>query len=116
MRAPRYRFPDEVRTATRAMAARMLADGTVAETPEQLDGWLLEAPDIRASLERGGYGTAFTAEDLLPLLRAFVERSGGSPPAAAPPARSPGRWWLVGLVLAVLVVVLVVFLRMGALP
>lgn len=116
MRAPRYRFPDEVRTATRGMAARMLADGTVADTPEQLDAWLSEAPADRESLERGGYGTAFTAEDLLPLLRAFIERSGGSPPTAPAPARSSGRWWVVGLVVAVVVVVLVVVLRMGALP
>ena len=118
MRAPRYRFPDEVRTATRAMAARMLADGTVAETPEQLDTWLSEAPDIRESLEGGGYGTAFAADDLLPLLRAFIDRSRGSASAVARPAPPSRRWWLVGLVavLAILVVVVFFVWRTGALP
>src|SRR5690606_1149846 len=82
MRAPRYRFPDEVRAATRAMASRMVQQGTVARTPEQLAVWIAERTPVRESLQRGGYETAFTAEDLFPLLAVFVEQAGGPPPPA----------------------------------
>ena len=40
MRPPRYHFPDEVRSATREMAARSVRAGTVARTPDELDAWL----------------------------------------------------------------------------
>jgi hypothetical protein len=105
MRAPRYRFPDEVRSTTRSMASRMVHDGTVAGTPEDLEAWIAGAPDARESLERGGYGTRFTAADLFPLYEAAVVRSGGSVPRPveeAPPA--PRRGWMKGL--AVVLVVL----------
>ena len=72
MRAPRYRFPDRVRTVTRNIAARMVQDGSVAQTPEDLEAWIARTPAAREALETGGYGTRFTARDLFPLLQAAV--------------------------------------------
>jgi hypothetical protein len=69
MRPPRYHFPDEVRSATREMAARSVRAGTVARTPEELDAWIQQAPDVREPLERGGYTTEFTASDLFSAVR-----------------------------------------------
>jgi hypothetical protein len=92
MRPPRYHFPDEVRTATREMAARSVRDGTVARTPEELDGWILQAPEVREPLERGGYTTEFTASDLFPLYVVMVEKAGGPSPQPAAAAPSRTRW------------------------
>jgi hypothetical protein len=108
MRPPRYHFPDEVRSTTREMAARMVHDGTVARTPQQLDAWIAQAPEFREPLERGGYGTHFTSGDLFPLLEVFVAKAGASAPAAAAPARRSWNPWVVGLVLLLAVAVLVV--------
>jgi hypothetical protein len=104
MRPPRYHFPDEVRTATREMAARSVRDGTVARTPEELDGWILQAPDVREPLERGGYTTEFTAGDLFPLYAVMVERAGGPglQDAAAAPARTR---WSVGMIAVVVLAI-----------
>ena len=91
MRPPRYHFPDEVRSATREMAARTVRANTVARTPEELEAWISQAPDIREPLEDGGYTTEFTASDLLPLYEVMVVQAGGPPrPEAAPPPRT--RW------------------------
>lgn len=105
MRAPRYRFPDEVRSTTRAMASRMVAAGAVARTPEQLEAWISGEPAAKASLERGGYGTSFGAHDLLPLLDVFVVQAGGSPAVetAPPPSR---RRRPVGILLALALLLL----------
>ena len=99
MRPPRYHFPDEVRSATREMAARTVRDGTVAGTPEELDAWILQAPEVREPLEHGGYTTEFTAADLFPLYEVMVEKAGGVVPRAeaAAPARSR---WNVGMLAA----------------
>ena len=107
MRPPRYQFPNEVRETTRAMAARMVGDGTIAQTPEELDAWIARSPDARGPLENGGYGQEFTADDLFPLLQVFVVRAGGPAPEPDPPPRSSGRAWRVGLVVAVLVALVV---------
>jgi hypothetical protein len=104
MRPPRYHFPDEVRSATREMAAQSVRDRTVAGTPEELDAWILQAPDVREPLERGGYTTEFTAADLFPLYEVMVEQAGGSVPRAddATPERSRSR---VGMLAAVAVAI-----------
>lgn len=108
MRPPRYHFPDEVRSTTRDMAHRMVDEGTVARSPEELDAWIAQAPDARESLVRGGYGTHFGAADLLPLLEMAVTRAGGVAPArAAVPARGGWNPWVVGLLMLVAVAVLV---------
>jgi hypothetical protein len=100
MRPPRHRFSDEVRSTTRFIASRMVRGGTIARTPEALEGWIAGAPGVRESLVQGGYGTAFTAEDLFPLLEAMVVKAGGPPPApAAPPRTSSWMSWVVGFVL-----------------
>lgn len=108
MRPPRYHFPDEVRSATREMAARTVRDGTVARTPEELDAWISQAPDVREPLEHGGYTTEFTASDLFPLYEVMVERAGGPAPgaAAADPSRKP--WNVVGIVAAVALAIAVI--------
>ena len=94
MRPPRYHFPDEVRSATREMAARSVGAGTVARTPEELEAWIAQAPDLREPLEHGGYTTEFTAGDLLPLYEVMVEQAGG--PARAEPAAPARTRWGVG--------------------
>jgi hypothetical protein len=111
-RPPRYRFPNEVRDATRAMAVQMVRDGRVPDTPAQFDAWIDTAP-AREVLERGGYGRDFTAEDLLPLLRVFVEQEGGpahaGEPATATAAAGLPRWAMIALaVVAVLGLLLLV--------
>lgn len=116
MRAPRYRFPDEVRSTTRAAASRMVRDGTVAETPEDLDAWIARAPDVRGPLEKGGYGSAFTAHDLFPLLQVFVAKASGRVPAADTPRRSPKGRWVVGILLVLVVVLLLLAVTTDMLP
>ncbi|MBV9772496.1 MAG: hypothetical protein JO040_01015 [Gemmatimonadetes bacterium] len=107
MRPPRYRFPDQVRTITRSMAARMVHDGAVATTPEELDAWVASAPDTRAALRRGGYGAAFTAHDLFPLFQVFVAEAEGSRGSAGSPQGSSQKRWLVALLVLLVVVLLV---------
>ncbi len=89
------------------MAARMVRDGTVPETPEQLDAWIANSPDARETLERDGYNTDFTADDLFPLLQVFVTQAGGQIAPAAEPPRSHKNWWLVAFL--VLLFVLLVY-------
>ena len=111
MRPPRYHFPDEVRSATREMAAQTVRAGTVARTPEELDAWILQTPDFREPLERGGYTTEFTANDLFPLYEVMVERAGGPAPRSAAAAPSHTRWSvgrLAAVALAIAVVVALV--------
>jgi hypothetical protein len=103
MRPPQYHFPDEVRTATREMAAQTVRDGSVAGTPEELDAWILQAPDVREPLERGGYTTEFTAADLFPLYEVMVEKAGGAVPRAAEAAAPSRTWWILGMIAAVAV-------------
>ena len=110
MRPPRYHFPDEVRTATREMAARSVRDSTVARTPEELDGWISEAPEVREPLERGGYTTEFTASDLFPLYAVMVEKAGGPAPGAAAAAPSRTRWGVGKLAAIALVIAAIVAL------
>lgn len=110
MRPPRYRFPNHVRETTRTIAARMVGDGGIATTAQDLDAWIARTPDVRQSLESGGYGAEFTADDLFPLLEVFVVQAGGPAPAPAAPPRSSRRalYVALGAVLLVLVVVAVV--------
>lgn len=99
MRPPRYHFPDEVRSATREMAARSVAAGTVAQTPEELEAWIAQAPDLREPLEHGGYTTEFTAGDLFPLYEVMVVQAGG--PARVEAAAPSQRRWSVGKLAAI---------------
>ena len=104
MREARYRFSDEVRSATRAAALRMIHAGAVAESPEALDAWIARTDDLRERLTNGGYGSAFTASDLFPLFQGAVARA-----RPATPSRSGGRhprWLWIGII-AVLVAILV---------
>lgn len=110
MRPPRYHFPDEVRTATREMAARSVRDGTVARTPEELDAWIAQAPDVREPLERGGYTTEFTSADLFPLYAVMVEKAGGTAPQAEAAAPSHTRWGMGKLVAIALVIAAIITL------
>ncbi len=110
MRPPRYHFPDEVRSATREMAERSVRAGTVARTPEELEAWISQAPDVREPLEDGGYTTEFTAGDLFPLYEVMVEKAGGPPrvEAAAPPRTRWGVGKLAAIALAIAAVLALV--------
>ena len=116
MREPRYRFPEIVRSTTRTMASRMVADGRIAETPEELERWIEEEPAAGDALRKGGYGNEFTAHDLFPLFQVMVVKAGGSTPAVEtvpPPSR---RGWLLGaaIVAVVVIVILIAALATGA--
>ena len=67
MREARYRFSDDVRAATRAIALRMIHAKDVAGSPEALGAWIARTDDLRETLTKAGYGTEFTADDLFPL-------------------------------------------------
>lgn len=115
MRPPRFQFTNEIRETTRTIASRMVGDGTIAQTSEELGAWIEQRPEVREPLELDGYGTEFTAEDLFPLLQVFVVQAGGSyPEADAPPGASRRRWALLALVAAA--VVLAVVLAVVAAP
>ena len=119
MRAPRYQFPESVREATRAIASRMVRDDSVAHTPEELDAWIIGAPDIGETLTRGGFGTAFSSADLLPLLQVFIAKAGGAAPPSEAPAPSAGnRRRSVGVLIALGVAIVLVLLGLatGAFP
>lgn len=102
MRDPRYRFSDDVRAATRAVALRMIHAGTVAESPEALSAWIEKTDDLRETLTKGGYGSAFTADDLFPLYQGFVAKATPAPPR---PAARPGKWLWIGLVVVGIAIV-----------
>lgn len=92
----------------------MVQEGTVARTPEELEEWVAREPQVRESLEAGGYGTHFTAADLFPLLEAMLAKRSAGPaePQATGPgagARSPVKWW-VAIVVAIVLLVLVFLL------
>lgn len=106
MRPPRFRFPDDVRSATRIISSRMSEEGTVAASPADLDEWLSRNPELQERLVSGGYGTDFTADDLYPLLIVFM---GGAPASSTTPlatsTASKSRWIVLALLaLAVLVI------------
>ena len=105
MRAPRYKFPEEVRATTRAMASRMVEQGSIVRTPEELETWISEAPAVRETLERGGYRTAFSSHDLFPLLEVFIGQAGGRVPRAEVPPRSRNPRFRAALVAGILLVV-----------
>jgi hypothetical protein len=86
----------------------MVRDGTVAQTPEELDTWIANTPDAREIFERDGYNRDFTAHDVFPLLQVFVAKAGGQVAPAGPadeaPHRSSRTWLLAGFLLLVFVV------------
>lgn len=97
------------------MAARMVETGTVAATPEALDDWLAGEPALRQELVEGGYGTAFTAADLHPLLLAMVQHAGGRVPEPDSPypdavrhEHGRGRGFGMALMIAALLVAVAV--------
>jgi hypothetical protein len=110
MRGPRYRFPDQVRNTTRTIAARMIREGEIARSPEDLDVWIAERPEVHAPLEKGGYGSAFDSSDLYPLLAVFLGPENAPAPAADSTPTGLSRKTLAMLVGILVVVVLIVVL------
>jgi hypothetical protein len=104
MRDPRYRFSDEVRAATRAIALRMVHAKAVASSAEELHAWIMRTEDLRGKLTDGGYGSAFATEDLFPLFQRFVAKATA---AAAIPSRSKGApmWWAWLIVIVVIAII-----------
>ncbi|HEX8392953.1 MAG TPA: hypothetical protein VF665_11395 [Longimicrobium sp.] len=117
MRPPRYRFPDEVRSAIRTSANRQVQEGNISRTPEELEQWLAREDDVRVVMEDGGYGPEFDAAEVLPLLHVFVVQAGGPDlNAPAEPEAAPGRGrWMIALVIALLLVIVVVVIAARAL-
>ena len=103
MRDPRYRFSDDVRATTRAIALRMIHAGAVAASPEELEAWIAQTDDVRERLTRGGYGSEFTAGDLFPLFQGSVARATAATPTRS--AAGPGRWLRIGLIVAIVAIV-----------
>ena len=98
------------------MASRMVRDASVPDTPDQLDAWIAAEPETHQTMREGGYGTEFTAADLLPLLAVFVEQAGGraAPTSAEPaPRTAVGRWRPVAVI--AVVVLLAAALALGML-
>lgn len=104
MREARYRFSDDVRLATRAIALRMIHAGTVAASPEALEAWIARTDDLREKLTNDGYGSAFAADDLFPLFQGYVARATA---AASPTPSGAGRarWLWIGLIVAIVAIV-----------
>jgi hypothetical protein len=50
----------------------MIHAGAVAETADALRTWIEHTEDLRERLIRGGYESAFDADDLCPLFQGFV--------------------------------------------
>ncbi len=105
MREPRYRFSDDVRATTRAVALRMVHARAVAASPEELEAWIAKTDDIRQRLTAGGYGARFTAADLFPLYEGFVTKASAVAPRQ-PDARGPRRTWIGLAIGAIIVIVL----------
>jgi len=101
MRDPRYRFTDDVRASTRAIALRMLHSGKVAESAVQLSEWIARTEDLRESLVKAGYGSSFTSDDLFPLFQSYLVKA--SRPAASPARHGSSRWLWIGVLIAVIV-------------
>ncbi|MBW3655400.1 MAG: hypothetical protein KY444_04790 [Gemmatimonadetes bacterium] len=88
----------------------------MARTPEELDAWIAQAPDVREPLEDGGYTTEFTAGDLFPLYEVMVEKAGGPAPRAAAAAPPSTRWsvgMLAAVALAIAAVIVALVLALG---
>ena len=116
MRAPRHRFSDEVRSTTRVMAERMVGEGTIPGTPEELDQWIARTPDVAQSLEKGGRGVAFTSHDLFPLLQVFVAKAGGPAPEVEAPPRPKRLRALFAIVVFLAIVILTIVVASDVFP
>ena len=114
MREARYRFSDAVRATTRAIALRMIHAGEIAASPQELREWIERTDDVRERLTQGGYGSAFSAEDLFPLFQGFVARATAVDPS---PVRSRASRRLskrlIVVIVAIVIAVVVVGIRMG---
>ena len=103
MRDPRFRFSDAVRASTRAIALRMIHAGEVAQSAAQLHEWIMRTDDLRETLVNAGYGSAFTADDVFPLLQSFVAKA--SRPAVSRTGGSSSRALWVGAIITVVLAV-----------
>jgi hypothetical protein len=105
MRDPRYRFTDDVRASTRAIALRMIHAGGVARSATELDEWIARTDDLRETLMKAGYGSAFTSDDLFPLFQSFVAKASNStkPRTGGGPSRQFWIWVFVIAAIAVIV-------------
>jgi hypothetical protein len=106
VRNPRYRFSDDVRATTRAIALRMVHAGDVASSPEALGAWIERTADIRERLTAGGYGSEFRVDDLFPLFQGFVAKATTPPRSEAVRRSGTRRWlWVASILVAIAVVV-----------
>jgi hypothetical protein len=73
--------------------------GEVAESALQLDEWIARTGDLRETLVKAGYGSAFTADDLFPLFQSYVAKASHS--AASPPDAGSSKWRWIGVIITV---------------
>jgi hypothetical protein len=84
----------------------MIHAGNVAGSVEELSEWIARTDDLRETLTKAGYGSAFTAEALFPLFQSYVAKAKRPVAAAAPTARGSSKWlWIVVVVAVVLIAI-----------
>lgn len=88
------------------MAAQMVREDRVARGPPDLDAWLTSNPELHVTMQRGGYGTEFSADDLYPLLQVMMTNAAGQAPVASAPQRSTPRGMIVGMALLLLILLI----------
>jgi hypothetical protein len=91
------------------MASMMKRDDSIAYTPEELDAWISGRPEIQDALQKGGYGRAFHAGDLLPLLHVFIGPEHLKAPHEESPTRPSRNLLYGGALLAILLFLLLLF-------
>jgi uncharacterized membrane protein YdbT with pleckstrin-like domain len=84
----------------------MIHVGEVAASPEELGAWIARTDDLRETLTKDGYGSAFTVDDLFPLFQGAVARATAATPSRSGAGRA--KWLWIGLIVVVVAIVIVV--------
>jgi len=91
----------------------MKREDSIAHTPEELDAWISSRPEMQDALQKGGYGRAFHAGDLLPLLHVFVGPERLKVPSEQGPDRPPRHLLYGGALFVILLFLILLFVLLG---